>query len=87
MASNRASRNRDAVIARYSGLARTALAGTAITDCDPGTFADGDFGAVAYTGTDGAPDGALRASLGCGNPLAVAGLDPGETVLDLGSGG
>jgi SAM-dependent methyltransferase len=79
--------NMDAVIARYSGLARTALAGAAITDCDPETFADGGFGAAAYTGTDGAPEGALRASLGCGNPLAVAGLHPGETVLDLGSGG
>jgi SAM-dependent methyltransferase len=33
------------------------------------------------------PDGALRASLGCGNPTAVAALEPGETVLDLGSGG
>ncbi|HEY2305931.1 MAG TPA: methyltransferase domain-containing protein, partial [Streptosporangiaceae bacterium] len=79
--------NRDAVIARYSGLARTARAGAAITDCDPGEFADGGFGAAAYTGTDGAPERALRASLGCGNPLAVAGLHPGETVLDLGSGG
>jgi SAM-dependent methyltransferase len=35
----------------------------------------------------GLPDGAVRASLGCGNPLRVADLHPGETVLDLGSGG
>jgi arsenite methyltransferase len=33
------------------------------------------------------PDTALLASLGCGNPTAVADLAPGETVLDLGSGG
>ncbi|WP_030443497.1 arsenite methyltransferase [Actinoplanes subtropicus] len=33
------------------------------------------------------PEAALRASLGCGNPLRVADLHPGETVLDLGSGG
>ncbi len=37
---------------------------------------------------DGAlPEAALLASLGCGNPTAVAELLPGETVLDLGSGG
>jgi arsenite methyltransferase len=87
VASKPAARNRDAVIARYSGLARTALAGAAITDCDPDTFADEGFGAAAYAGTDGVPEGALRASLGCGNPLAVADLRPGQTVLDLGSGG
>lgn len=33
------------------------------------------------------PEDALRASLGCGNPTALANLAPGETVLDLGSGG
>jgi arsenite methyltransferase len=33
------------------------------------------------------PEGALLASLGCGNPTALAKLNPGETVLDLGSGG
>jgi SAM-dependent methyltransferase len=87
VASNPSSRNRDAVIARYSGLARTALAGAAIAGCDLGPSADGGFGAAAYSGTDGAPQDALRASLGCGNPLAVAGLHPGQTVLDLGSGG
>jgi len=33
------------------------------------------------------PEEALKASLGCGNPTALAKLNPGETVLDLGSGG
>jgi arsenite methyltransferase len=33
------------------------------------------------------PDAALKASLGCGNPTLLAALSPGETVLDLGSGG
>jgi arsenite methyltransferase len=33
------------------------------------------------------PEAALRASLGCGNPTALAQLQPGEVVLDLGSGG
>jgi arsenite methyltransferase len=33
------------------------------------------------------PEEALQASLGCGNPTALASLRPGETVLDLGSGG
>jgi len=33
------------------------------------------------------PEQALKASLGCGNPTALAQLNPGETVLDLGSGG
>ena len=33
------------------------------------------------------PEAAMQASLGCGNPTALARLNPGETVLDLGSGG
>jgi len=37
--------------------------------------------------TAGLPEGAVLASLGCGNPTALADLHPGEVVLDLGSGG
>jgi L-amino acid N-acyltransferase YncA/2-polyprenyl-3-methyl-5-hydroxy-6-metoxy-1,4-benzoquinol methylase len=72
---------RASVVARYSQLAREAAAGGQVTD------GEGCFGAAAYDDTAGLPDGALQASLGCGNPVAVAALEPGETVLDLGSGG
>ena len=37
--------------------------------------------------TEGLPTEAVRASFGCGNPTALATIQPGETVLDLGSGG
>ena len=37
--------------------------------------------------TSALPDAAVLASLGCGNPTALANLEPGQTVLDLGSGG
>jgi SAM-dependent methyltransferase len=78
---------RAAVAARYGGLARAAQAGQAVTDCDPDTFETGCFGPAGYPDADGLPEAAVRASLGCGNPVAVADLRPGETVLDLGSGG
>ena len=45
----------------------------------PGLYAPEELGPL--------PAGAVAASLGCGNPTAVADLRPGETVLDLGSGG
>lgn len=49
----------------------------------------GDFGPELYSDEEreALPDAANLASLGCGNPTAVAELDEGETVLDLGSGG
>jgi len=77
----------DPIIGRYSALARTALAGGTIADCDQDAFDDGRFGPAAYVDAAGVPEAALSASLGCGNPVAVADLRPGETVLDLGSGG
>jgi ubiquinone/menaquinone biosynthesis C-methylase UbiE len=51
--------------------------------------AAGGFSASLYREgeTDGLPEEAVLASLGCGNPLAVADLHEGEKVLDLGSGG
>src|SRR6266542_2807977 len=46
------------------------------------------FGATLYGNETGElPDAARLASLGCGNPTAVAELRAGEVVLDLGSGG
>ena len=68
----------DEVIERYSGLARAALAGETVVDCGPDAFADGCFGAAGYDDTAELPDGALRASLGCGNPVAVAELRTGR---------
>ena len=76
-----------AVVERYGGLARAVRDGEYVVDCDPQAFADGYFGSIGYGDIDALPDGAVRASLGCGDPVAVADLQLGETVLDLGSGG
>jgi ubiquinone/menaquinone biosynthesis C-methylase UbiE len=77
----------DEIVDRYSGLARAALSGETVLDCAPGTFDEGCFGAAGYDDLTDLPQAAIRASLGCGNAVAVANLRPGETVLDLGSGG
>jgi SAM-dependent methyltransferase len=87
---------RDRVRDRYAAAATAVTTGTTATCC--GVDADGavhdveigeGFGAELYASDDRAalPADAVAASLGCGNPLAVADLHPGETVLDLGSGG
>jgi SAM-dependent methyltransferase len=77
----------DEIVDHYSQLARAATAGRVIADCGPDAFEQGCFGAAGYDDTSTLPEAAVRASLGCGNPVAVAELRAGETVLDLGSGG
>ncbi len=83
---------RDEVRRRYAAAATAAAAPAADAGgcCGGGpTGEEGRFGASLYDATAlaGIPVEAQLASLGCGNPLAVADLRPGERVLDLGSGG
>lgn len=80
---------REQVRARY---ALAAVQGASTVGCCGGTgcgCVEHAFGAGQYADDDAAqvPQDALASSLGCGNPLAVADLEPGERVLDLGSGG
>src|SRR5215216_2624023 len=91
---------REQVRARYAAAATKVTSGDcgcgqpADCGCDGGccgaaTAEVPGFGAELYAtlDRDQLPDTALLASLGCGNPTAVAELHEGETVLDLGSGG
>ena len=57
--------------------------------CGDACCTDGRLGPDLYSTLerDELPSAAVMASLGCGNPIAVADLHPGERVLDLGSGG
>jgi SAM-dependent methyltransferase len=87
---------REIVRAKYGAAALTVLqcqgaaccggnAGGGSSSCCGGDVITGNL----YDETDASaiPEAALLASLGCGNPTALAQLNPGETVLDLGSGG
>lgn len=80
----------EAVKQKYGEAARRAASGSSsccgggaeLSGCDPITkdlYSDAEKGAL--------PEKAVAASLGCGNPTALAKLQPGEVVLDLGSGG
>jgi len=83
---------RDHVREKYAEAAREVADGEGCgcgcgcgdAESDAVLFGDGLY-AVAERAS--LPTAATRASLGCGNPVAVAELHPGETVLDLGSGG
>jgi arsenite methyltransferase len=80
----------EAVKDKYGAAARQVAAGKTaccsgggeLSGCDPITRNLYD-----ETEQSGLPAGAVAASLGCGNPTALAQLKPGEIVLDLGSGG
>lgn len=80
---------RESVRRRYAAAAVTVADGGAGC-CGPQPVeTDENFGSARYTGDDrdALPAEAVAASLGCGNPTAVADLRVGERVLDLGSGG
>jgi arsenite methyltransferase len=102
MADQASSELREEVRSKYARAARSVLdADSGTGGCGGGPVADpccagapaGEqencFGGPLYGAgeIDGLPAEAVQASLGCGNPLAVADLREGERVLDLGSGG
>jgi SAM-dependent methyltransferase len=86
--SERAAELRETVRRRYAAAAEAGQGGADC--CGPASVEVGaGFGAALYGDEERGelPHEAVAASLGCGNPIAVADLRPGERVLDLGSGG
>jgi arsenite methyltransferase len=85
---------REQVRRRYAESARAVSDGSGGCGCGSGSCCAGEsdgamFGEALYAAEQRGelPEAAVLASLGCGNPTAVADLHEGETVLDLGSGG
>jgi arsenite methyltransferase len=83
---------REQVRQRYAEAAKVVTEGSS-AGCGSGSCCESDppgaFGEVLYSADEKGelPETAALASLGCGNPTAVADLNEGEVVLDLGSGG
>ncbi|HXJ94920.1 MAG TPA: arsenite methyltransferase [Terriglobia bacterium] len=85
---------KEVVKQKYGGAALSVMRGEAKPSCCGSKSATGIAQTDPITGalynlseTSELPGEAVLASLGCGNPTALAKLNPGETVLDLGSGG
>jgi SAM-dependent methyltransferase len=82
---------REQVAERYGSLARSVATEEAGSCCGPTTCAPEGNPITTDLYTDeqsgAVPQNAMAASLGCGNPTALADLHPGQVVLDLGSGG
>ena len=77
---------------RYGNAAKAVLGGSKASCCGPAATGVGGTDPITRNlydavQADGVPQAAMLASLGCGNPTALAELHAGETVLDLGSGG
>ena len=77
---------------KYGEAARRVSSGKTTGCCGPSSCCGGSADPITHNLYDAAqaglvPEAALEASLGCGNPTALAELRPGEVVLDLGSGG
>jgi len=87
---------REQVREHYAERVRTASSccgtGSSASCCSPAAIdfeTDSTWGVALYSADELAevPEDAATVSYGCGNPTALASLRPGETVLDLGSGG
>jgi SAM-dependent methyltransferase len=87
---------KDEIKAYYGGIAKRVSANKKSSCCGSGSCCGGEASACETDNNSslysaeyiaGLPEEAIKASLGCANPVALANLQKGETVLDLGSGG
>lgn len=81
--------NQTAVREKYGAIARNVTDAGASASCDPAMRCCDPITKDLYGDVEKStvPENAVLASLGCGNPTALIDLKPGQTVLDLGSGG